>query len=104
MSGTKQMTPTVGHPIRSHHVVGLTSFVAPGSHATIPTNAQAAITKPRTALVLSFMAKSAKRHNDVRERRGPAATDVRIVSEMNGWSPSAPRKGSAHDLSSVGFF
>lgn len=31
--------------------------------------------------------------NDVRERRGPAATDARIVSKLNGWSPSAPRKG-----------
>ena len=29
--------------------------------------------------------------NDVRERRGPAATDTRIVIELNGWSLSAPR-------------
>ena len=33
--------------------------------------------------------------NDVRERRGPAAADVRIASELNGWSPSDPRKGWA---------
>ncbi len=31
--------------------------------------------------------------NDVRERRGPAAADFRFVSELNGWSPSAPRMG-----------
>jgi hypothetical protein len=30
--------------------------------------------------------------NDVHERRGPAAADIRFVSELNGWSPSAPRK------------
>ena len=29
--------------------------------------------------------------NDVRERWGPAATDARIASDLNGWSPSAPR-------------
>jgi hypothetical protein len=29
--------------------------------------------------------------NDVRERCGPAATDIRIVTELNGWSASAPR-------------
>ena len=33
--------------------------------------------------------------NDMRELRGPAAADVRIVNDLNGWSPSAPRKGSA---------
>jgi hypothetical protein len=37
--------------------------------------------------------------NDVRERRGPAATDVRIVSELNGWSSSAPRNSSAFSRS-----
>lgn len=29
--------------------------------------------------------------NDVREQRGPAATDVRTAIDLNGWSPSAPR-------------
>jgi hypothetical protein len=28
--------------------------------------------------------------NDLRGRRGPAAVDVRILTELNGWSPSAP--------------
>src|SRR5882672_2678691 len=28
--------------------------------------------------------------NDVCERRGPAATEQRIVNGLNGWSPSAP--------------
>jgi hypothetical protein len=32
--------------------------------------------------------------NDVRERRGPAANGVRAASDLNGWSPSAVRKGS----------
>jgi len=38
--------------------------------------------------------------NDVRERRGLAATDARIVSGLNGWSPSAPRNGSPGGCSS----
>lgn len=29
--------------------------------------------------------------NDIREQRGPAATDVRTATDLNGWSPSAPR-------------
>jgi len=31
--------------------------------------------------------------NDVRERRGPAATGVSFASELNGWSPAAARMG-----------
>jgi hypothetical protein len=36
-----------------------------------------------------------KRPNDVREQRGPAATDVRTATDLDGWSPSAPRNCSA---------
>ena len=35
--------------------------------------------------------------NTRRERRGPAADDARLVSDLNGWSPSAPRSGWAVD-------
>jgi hypothetical protein len=31
--------------------------------------------------------------NDRCERWGPAATDARIVADLNGWSPSAPHLG-----------
>ena len=33
--------------------------------------------------------------NDERERREPAAVELRMRSELKGWLPSAPRFGSA---------
>jgi hypothetical protein len=35
------------------------------------------------------------RFNDWCERWGPAATDARIVADLNGWPPSAPHLGWA---------
>ena len=46
----------------------------------------------------SFMRRLAKSANEVRERRGPAFADDRIVSALGGWSPSAPRMGNCFDF------
>jgi hypothetical protein len=55
----------------------------------------------KTAMSVFFIITLA---NDMRERRRPAAPDVGIVSELNGWSPSAPRKGWADIRKSSSFW
>lgn len=44
---------------------------------------------------------SSRAANDGCERWGPAAIDVRIVADLNGWPPSAPHLGRRLDVSHI---